>query len=752
MNTSNRLPINDFIDQQLNDAQQQAVRTTSGPLLVIAGAGSGKTRVITTRIAYLMDHLGVQAHAIVALTFTNKAAQEMKERIAAFLPHSTLLPFVGTFHAYCVRLLRQNQDKLRYPFFSILDDDDQQKMLTSLIHAKGLHKHVTARHVAYQISQAKNSIVDPTVPLHSFFPNPLTYDLYTAYEQEKKKSKCLDFDDLLVETLFLFRNNPPFKQMYQKTIQHILVDEYQDTNKVQHALLKQMCLDDTTLHVASICVVGDEDQSIYSWRGATVTNILDFQKEFRETRIIKIEQNYRSQQPILETANSLIQHNVQRNPKQLWSNKKGTNCVFTIACLSEYQEADFIGQVAAFYKQYHPARTLALLYRTHAQSRTLEESLIKRGIPYKIIGGIQFYERKEIKDLLAYLRLIINPFDRISFFRIINAPTRGLGTKFEEQARELWDMEPFLSFAQMLHLLLAQTTQPPAKHKTVSSFIDILHGLDSTTQTSDALNQVLQKTAYTTFIKENYDQQETIARLDNIKELQEAIRYAEHHGTLTVADFIETVTLLQEKHTQDKDTSPSVVLMTLHAAKGLEFDTVFIAGLEETIIPSTRSLQTDESFEEERRLLYVGITRAKERIILSHAQHRYIYGQMVNQKPSRFLCELTQKLIHHEDISSHKPYEITSLITAWFSNQPTAHNVHRSGRDSGQSTAAPKAKPIPSSNGNRSSWRVHQPVKHQKYGTGIIRKIEERSDGKIHITVAFKTDTKKILSDFLIQI
>jgi len=739
MNNTTPSSLDTFIATALNAPQQEAVTHDCGPILVIAGAGSGKTRVITTRITHLLLKKQVPAHALVALTFTNKAALEMKHRIQQFLPHTQELPFIGTFHAYCVRLLRLNNHRLEYPFLSILDEDDQQKLLATIIQKHGLQKQFTAKQIGYRISHIKNHLANPNQLPHELINNTFMYDIYKAYEQEKKINRCLDFDDLLLETLKLFKHTGEFKTEYQRTVRHILVDEYQDTNVVQHSLLKEMALHKTQLAVDSICAVGDEDQSIYSWRGATVANILNFKKDFANTTTVKIEQNYRSVQHILDAANKVINHNTNRNPKTLWSAKKGIDRIRQLTCLTEYQEAEIIAQLLTLAKQNITLDSHAVLYRTHAQSRALEEALVKHAIPYKIIGGIQFYERKEIKDLLAYLRLIINPFDRTSLMRVINSPTRGLGAKFEEQVFELWSVQPFLTFQQILQELLTTHTLPLAKQKMVHSFCTIFDTLEPHSCASSALQQIIMRTQYLSFLKETCEAQDALGRIDNVQELIDAVQYAESTGTKTVTDFIEQVSLMQEKKTK-QDESHTVTLMSLHAAKGLEFDTVIIAGLEETLLPSSRSLENDDALEEERRLFYVGITRAKEHLLLTRAKHRYTYGRMVDQRASRFLHEIPPHLVNTDDCSYWKSYQIKPYFTDWLDGVPPVFQ-HAPKTISIVPAMEPRA--------NTRHFRPNQPVSHATYGMGIVQKIEEKSDETTYVTVKFKTGSKKIVSTFL---
>ena len=432
---------NDFIKNNLNTHQQKAVKKKSGAILVTAGAGSGKTRVITSRIANLILNQKQDPKSIIALTFTNKAAGEMRERINNFLQEKHVSPFVGTFHSYCLLLLRKNSDLLPFQNFSILDADDQKSLIKKILKQHGLEKEFSPAQIQYQISKLKNKLGANTE--NEIYLPKIIKEIYTAYETEKTMAHSLDFDDLLLQILRIFSEDEKFKKKHQETIKHILVDEYQDTNSVQHELLKQMALNKNKFVIKTLCAVGDEDQSIYSWRGAQVENILNFQHDFKPVTKIKIEQNYRSVQPILNIANKVIAHNKMRNPKNLWSEKKAKNRIMCLNCKSNYQEADVIACFLENQSSQKNLNDIAILYRTHFQSRFLEESLIQSNIPYKIIGGIRFYERKEIKDIIAYLKLIANPFDRTSFFRIINIPTRGLGQKFEDLIYTKWNQNPF---------------------------------------------------------------------------------------------------------------------------------------------------------------------------------------------------------------------------------------------------------------------------------------------------------------------
>lgn len=740
-----RESFNDFLTNNLNEAQKQAVTHETGSVLVIAGAGSGKTRVITARITHLIINKKVPASSIVALTFTNKAAMEMKERIASFLDAHTELPFVGTFHSYCVQLLKRYKEHLPYEFVSILDSDDQQKLIHAILTRHGLQKQFNAKSVAHHISQMKNHSVSPENLATEYLPHPMLTDIFNAYEAEKRASKTFDFDDLLLETLRLLKKNSVVKNRFQHNIRHILVDEYQDTNVVQHELLKAMALDNGQLAIDSVCAVGDEDQSIYSWRGASVANMAHFKTVFPGTQIITIEQNYRSVQPILNLANNAIKNNTFRTPKTLWSDKKGSNRIQSLLCLTEYQEARAITQLLHSAKDKYGLHNVGILYRTHTQSRAIEEALLKESIPYRIIGGIQFYERKEIKDLIAYLKIIVNPFDRVSFFRIINTPARGLGDKFEQDFYSLWNNEPFASWHDIINHCISTHMLGKTKTATLVAFTHIIQGIDPAESTSKALETIIKRTEYIQYIKNTNEPQEAQARLDNIKELLEAVKHFELNGTTTVTQFLDEVALMQELMNKQNRNSNAVSLMTLHAAKGLEFSLVILPGLEEGIIPTTRSLTLHATTEEERRLFYVGITRAKEHLLITHTKHRYSYGQMIDQLPSRFLQEV-QSLIPQEECSYWNISQINQFFAQWLGIQPKITSTVYIPTPPASSK---KISPAPSATPTQTTWRKNQPVKHEKYGVGTVQEIEEKGSGDTYITVRFKVSVKKILAQFL---
>ncbi|KKP35796.1 MAG: ATP-dependent DNA helicase PcrA [candidate division TM6 bacterium GW2011_GWF2_32_72] len=755
------------LENNLNAQQLKAVKPKNGIFQVIAGAGSGKTRVITSRIANLITTHNVSPSAILALTFTNKAAKEMQERIINFLDAGSAMPFIGTFHSYCLQILKTNKAIFNNQDFTILDQDDQQKLIASIIKRKNLTKQVTPKNIAYQISTIKNTVLNVSSDGSYFKKDPLLHQIYIKYEEEKLKSNCLDFDDLMLEALHLFKKSKRFKDQFHERVQHILVDEYQDTNVVQHALLKQMCKNSDQIMVDSLCIVGDEDQSIYSWRGATVDNIMQIKKDFPETHQIKIEQNYRSVQPILEAANHVIANNKNRNPKKLWSEKQARNRIKGLCCTSNYQEGDIIASFLKVYSKEKPLKDCAVLYRTHFQSRTIEEALIKNSIPYKIVGGVQFYERKEIKDLLAYMRLVANPFDRVSFFRVINTPSRKLGEQFEEVFYDHWNLNPFLKFDELSNKLIEDKVITKSKAESLLAFTKCFENLTGSDKPNLCLARILERTQYIPYIKANHEIEEAEERIGNIKELARAIDFFEGQKIDTVSKFLDEVALIQDKLSDKNEAKDFVQLMTLHAAKGLEFENVIMTGLEEGIFPSTRSIYEDNKLEEERRLFYVGMTRAKERLLLSHSKHRYAYGQMEEQTSSRFFDEVPQDLIQIEDCAYMGEHHFARLFSDWIglkgsfgpgsiitfgeSSKPnlkpsTIVNKYKEFAHKLGTGTVKQPQPVQSVS---SVWKKSRAVTHPKFGVGLIDDVEKKDDGNFKVTVKFKSGIKKLDSSFL---
>lgn len=769
--------LTEFVETQLNAEQKAAVITDTGPVLVIAGAGSGKTRLITSRVSYLLLKKNVGSSGIVALTFTNKAAQEMKERVIHFTHSKNQTPFIGTFHSYCLFLLKQYSQFLPFTNFSIMDEDDKRALLTKLLKKSPLHKKFTPQTLSHMVSRYKSQLPGSTGMQDLSFENPSLWEIMQEYEKEKQTSKCFDFDDLLLEALHLFRRHPEVKALHQERVRHLLVDEYQDTNTIQHALLKEMSLDKKgNLAIDSICVVGDEDQSIYSWRGATVDNIINFKKDFPGAQLVKIEQNYRSKQPILSVANQVIQNNSKRNEKKLWSAKTGSDCVRVLRCLSGYQEAEIIGRFCKNLFSQKKLSSTAILYRTHFQSRVLEEALLRHSIPYTIIGGIRFYERKEIKDLLAYLRLIMNPFDKLAFARVINCPLRGLGDKFQETLLDFWGAQPLLDMHHMAQKAVEAKLFPASKLEALRDFCTLIKKCSPNDSAAETIGKLVLATDYLEFLKKTYEPNEAEERHQNIKELLNAAHYFGNQGKGSVKTFLEEVALLQEQiEAQSTTDKNSVTLMTLHAAKGLEFDTVVITGMEENILPSARSLDTKDNLEEERRLLYVGITRARNRLLFTHARYRQSFGQMEDQIPSRFLEEIPHQFCKFEQADRWQYYEVDTYLAQWVGSitpgpdlflyaAPQKTNIavepvvykkveatktpkafkERAFEKKKLSTAISSTPTVSTSAG----FRNHQTVKHETFGLGVIKSLEEKK-GKTFAQVQFKEGLKKIEVSFL---
>ncbi len=629
----------------LNKEQRMAVETLEGPVLILAGAGSGKTRALTYRVANLIDH-GVPAAAILALTFTNKAAKEMKERIAALVgQEASEQAWISTFHSTCARILRRDIEKLGYQrSFVIYDDDDQSSVLKEILKKLNIDdKYIPIREVKGKISDAKNRLMSPD-EWYAQTPrdhrNQLIHDIMGEYEKRLKSLNALDFDDLLIRTLELLADHPPVLESYRNRFRYVLVDEYQDTNKAQYEMVRLL-----TDRSRNLCVVGDDDQSIYGWRGADIRNILDFQKDYPDAKVIKLEQNYRSTETILTAANQVIANNSDRMDKQLWTQIGEGEKIRLFAAEDERDEAAWIADnIRNLSRAGEKMGGMAILYRTNAQSRVLEETLMRSGIPYKVFGGQKFYDRKEIKDIIAYLRIIVNPTDDISLRRILNVPRRAIG---DSTVQELTDH----AARNGIPLYSALSDLPPSlgsrPRKCVTEFfmmMTLLSAQKDMMPLGEFVDELIEKTGLRAqYAKENSD--EAQARVENIDEfrgaVQEFVRMSENP---TLESYLENVALVTDLDRQE-DERGYVTLMTLHSAKGLEFPTVFIAGLEENIFPSSRSLMDEKRLEEERRLMYVGITRARSRLYLSRARQRSLYNQTSYNPGSRFLTEIPARLL-----------------------------------------------------------------------------------------------------------
>ena len=622
----------------LNEQQREAVLASEGPVLILAGAGSGKTRVITHRIAHLVRERDVPSDAILAVTFTNKAAGEMKARTEALLAGRALKSWISTFHSLCVRILRREAEAAGLPGdFVIYDEDDQLAAVREAIRALDLSEKLhPPRRLLSRISAAKNAGRDPVEEGESDAVG--VYARVAArYQETLAAAHALDFDDLLLRTVALLDSDPAVRETYQRRFRYVLVDEYQDTNRTQYELVRHLAGRD-----GNITVVGDEDQSIYSWRGADIRNILDFEADFPGARILRLEENYRSSQAILDAASALVAHNRQRKGKTLRAIKAGGDPVHLHQAADEFEEAAWVVNRLAGLRGRGRA---AVLYRMNAQSRLLEEALMRRGMPYTVIGGVGFYERREVKDLLAYLRLVLNPADAMALRRVLNVPARGIGARTLEEIERvaaerrasLWDA---LAAVEEERRLPARATQPLLR------FRELILGLRAAREgvsVKDMLQRILEGSGYAAALARE-DSHESQDRLENLAELlSAAAEYDSREEAPTAAGFLDRVSLLSETEVVRGDAP--VMLMTLHSAKGLEFDWIFLAGMEEGLVPHARSLQSDAGLEEERRLCYVGMTRARERLFLSFAQSRQVFGQRRLTEPSRFLGEIPREAL-----------------------------------------------------------------------------------------------------------
>ena len=629
----------------LNAPQREAVLHTEGPLLVLAGAGSGKTRVLTHRVAYLIEQ-GRAPWSILAITFTNKAAREMKDRIHALVGDRADDVWVSTFHACCARILRRDIEKLGYMrSFSIYDDDDQMGVIKSLVKELNLNdKMYPPREIKSIISDAKNRLLTPSEWLKESGRDMRAAkiaEVYKRYEKTLRANNALDFDDLIMKTMELLTAHPPVLEYYRGKFDYILVDEYQDTNLAQYELVRLL-----TGERHNLCVVGDDDQSIYGWRGADIRNILEFEKDFPDTHTIKLEQNYRSTGNILDAANQVIAHNEGRKEKELWTEAEAGEPITLYDALDERDEAAYIANMARRRQEMgtRPGE-IAVLYRTNGQSRVIEEAFVRAGETYRVYGGLKFYDRKEVKDLIAYMRCLVNPDDDVSTRRIINEPKRSIGESTVErlanyaQANEMSLLSAALDYENAGLTARARTS--------VAMFaelmIDLTEVLYSGTP-SEFLQAVLDRTGYLKQFTE-VKNEENEARLENISELQGAVtEYEQQNPQGGVTDFLENVALVTDLDNMN-ETGGAITLMTLHSAKGLEFDCVFLAGMEETIFPISRAMFDDNQMEEERRLCYVGITRAKKKLFMTHARTRMLYNNRQANQISRFVSEIPSRLI-----------------------------------------------------------------------------------------------------------
>ena len=631
----------------LNPAQRRAAEAPGGPLLILAGAGSGKTRVLTHRIAFLIEEVGVPPWRILAATFTNKAAGEMRERIEQLVGPAATELWIGTFHSICARILRRQAEGFGLdPNFSIYDEDDRRATIRRVLDAHEIDEcDLAPRAVVSQISRAKNAMLDPVEFAHQANEHQRQIaELYADYERELRRNQALDFDDLLIEVVRQFERHPDILQTYQERFEHLLVDEYQDTNRPQYLLCRQLA----ALH-RNICVVGDDDQSIYQFRGADIRNILDFERDYPDARSVRLEQNYRSTSRILAAANAVISHNQGRKGKELWTDGPEGDPVAVVECDSDRREARHVVDAIRRYDRLgrYGLGDAAVLYRTNAQSRPFEEELQRARLPYVIVGGIRFYDRREIRDLLSYLRLLVNPADDIALRRIINTPRRGIGDTSLDRLQTFAQAQSWSLSTALEHLDDVPNLSGRA-HKSLAAFAELIGELMAATKALSLPElgfAVVEKSGYRAMLAaENTPEAE--ARLQNIDQLlADMTEFADANPDSTLATYLEEKSLLTSADESDNDGN-AITLMTLHGAKGLEFPLVFVCGLEENLFPTGRAVDDPDpqAIEEERRLCYVGMTRAQEQLSLTYALRRYAYGSLLSTEPSRFLSEVPAEL------------------------------------------------------------------------------------------------------------
>jgi DNA helicase-2/ATP-dependent DNA helicase PcrA len=716
------------LSKLLNPQQHDAVQTTEGPVLILAGAGSGKTRVITYRVAHLIENRNVRPESLLAVTFTNKAADQMKFRVRNLLRAvRSGDPLISTFHSLCVRLLRREIEALNYTReFTIYDDADQlQVVKAAMKDLKVDERLVTPKTIQARISHAKNHGKTPQSLLDdSWEPSwEYTANVFNEYEKRLRKSNALDFDDLLIRTVELFDKFPSVAEKYSTRFQYVMVDEYQDTNQMQYRLVRHL----TRVH-DNICVVGDEDQSIYSWRGADIQNILSFEKDYPRVKVIKLEQNYRSTKNILAAAGAVVAHNEMRKGKTLWTQNPSGDLITYMEAADAEEEAMYVAERLLYHQKSDPSARLAVLYRTNFLSRILEEKLRRYNMKYKIVGGFSFYERAEIKDMISYMTVALNPHDSVHLLRIINSPARGIGKTtidaLEELAVErgtsIWGAIPMA--LQDARLPMRTLRALEAFYKMVSDFVEQAEQLS----TAGLLERIIASTKYIEMLQEE-GTEEAESRIENIRELLTAAEES-HERNEKMREFLDHAALVSDQDAYDEK-SP-ISLMTLHTAKGLEFPVVLIMGLEDGLFPHSRSLMEAPQLEEERRLFYVGMTRAENKLYLTSARFRRYFGNMDQQvsEPSRFLAEVPEELIEEVGERRRKPavkYEGTSYNTV-----DAVMKVLGGGE---KKTAPPKPEYKKKAAG---TWTLGTRVKHAKYGYGTVLRTEGSGDD-LKLTVSF---------------
>lgn len=755
--------------EKLNDRQREAVEYTEGPMLILAGAGSGKTRVLTFKIAYLLEQGIVKPWEILSITFTNKASKEMKERVEQLVESQASSIWLGTFHSICVRILRREIEAFGYRVdFNIFDEQDKDKIIKEAMKKLNIDdKQYSLAYVKKEISNAKDKMIDQfeyAKNVTGDFRKEEVAKIYTAYQEVLKKNNALDFDDILRITVKIFLENPDVLTYWQKKFKYILVDEYQDTNKVQFLFISLL----SSYH-GNICVVGDESQSIYGFRGADISNILNFEKEFPNAKIIKLEENYRSTKNILKAANVLINNNKSKIDKNLWTQNLEGDKIICRTLKNEYEEIEFIiDEIDSICKKEKLNYSdFAVLFRTNAQARVIEEVFLRSGTPYKLIGGLKFYSRKEIKDVVSYLRLIQNKDDEVALKRVINEPKRGIGNSAVEKIEEIAIANNVSMFEVMQN---SNNLIGIRSAGNIVMFRDMINSIIERKDTmliSELIKTILKESGYEAMLNEEQTK-ENENRFENLMEfIGVAIEFEKEHADNSLSEFLEGIALISDIDNLDESVE-AVTLMTLHSAKGLEFKNVFLVGLEDGIFPSKRSIDEDEFVEEERRLCYVGITRAKEKLYITNASKRTMYGNTTYSLPSRFISELPDELLElqgeqKENIDNFKRAEMFKNINSRNTSNGfgTENRVKSSIPDKSNSKSkfglsvdsflnSFKTSNVVenTSENNKDKYKVNMKVKHKKFGVGVIKSIEEEgNDFKLEI-VFENSGFKRLMANY----
>jgi DNA helicase-2/ATP-dependent DNA helicase PcrA len=750
----------DFLDK-LNPEQREAVLHRDGPLLILAGAGSGKTRVITFRIAYLIGDGHAEPDNVLAVTFTNKAAGEMRERVEALIGDEAQGVWLSTFHALCARLLRREAPKIGLTRdFVIYDSSDQVALVKQIQKDLGIDdKFVPPRQALSRISHLRNRMEGPDTLRGSYnIRDEQIAKIFERYVTALKDSNALDFDDLLLKTVELFEASEQTRQYYARKFRYVMIDEYQDTNRPQYLLIRRLAE-----AYRNLAVVGDPDQSIYKWRGADLRNILDFEHDFPEAKTVRLEQNYRSTQVILDAASAVIRQNRNRKDKRLWTDREGGSRIVAYRGNDELEEADFIVRTVKQARAADVESTIAVLYRINAQSRAIEDSLMRESIPYKIIGGVRFYERKEIKDCLAYLKLIINPHDDVSLRRVINVPARGVGKGVMDGLQAIdpaavqADAPPLLAIglqeafsSRSLWAKLAYAVDevklPPRAVASLRAFRDLLVNLAVEARrepVSILIGKMLDQTGYLKALRDE-NSEEANERIENLMELVSAARdYEAREPEASLGGFVDRLSLLSEADEESGSRNARVWLMTMHAAKGLEFPVVVIAGLEEGLFPHSRAGEDEEEVEEERRLCYVGMTRAQSQLVLTSAARRRVFGEYQGTQPSRFLDEIPAELVERIAPTWTSAYQ-GSFGHSHYEFRTNPYGRKGRGRAREEEATYDYASEDQSAVGLRSGMRV----RHAQFGVGTVVSVEEQNDD-LKVTVRFASvGVKKLLSKY----